>query len=110
MQLKENHFIYHITTANNWYMSLERKYYAHHSLEAEGFIHCCTKEQLKGVFERYFVNEKEQLLKLIIDTEKVEAIIKYEFSPSTNEFFPHIFGNININAITDVEQINIEKL
>ena len=67
-------------------------------LVIEGFIHCSTEAQVQGVLERYYA-DKTNLVKLVIDTNLLTHPLKYEFSPSIEEEFPHIFGTINLEAV-----------
>ena len=48
---------------------------------------------------------------LFIDTEKLKAEIKWEYSSSLNQDFPHIYGEINMDAVMKVEKLDkyIEK-
>ncbi|MBC7936505.1 MAG: DUF952 domain-containing protein [Rhizobacter sp.] len=96
--------IYHVTTNAAWQMAKDTGSYEHNSLEKEGFIHNCSREQLAGVLERYYKYEADLLL-LHIEESLLEAELKYELAPSVNETFPHIFGPININAVVKTEAL-----
>lgn len=96
--------IYHITTKEEWTIALADGIYKAASLDKEGFIHCCTQEQVPGVLVRYF-NGKKQLLALSIDADIITAPIQYEFSSSLNETFPHIYGAINIESVLAIAEI-----
>lgn len=93
--------IYHITTAEAWKKASFDGLYEAASLTTEGFIHCSTESQVKGVLERYF-QDQTNLLKLVIDTDKLESKLKFELAPSVNEEFPHIYGPINTDAVIGV--------
>lgn len=93
--------IYHITTEKQWQEALLNGYYEAGSLQAEGFIHCSTEEQVAGVLERYFAGQKG-LLKLVLNTEKLQHELKFELAPSVNQEFPHIYGPINLEAVEGV--------
>jgi uncharacterized protein (DUF952 family) len=96
--------IYHVTTAPEWEEAQKTGYYTAPSLELEGFIHCSQASQVAGVLQRYFAG-KENLVKLTIDTEKLEHRLQYDLAPSINEEFPHVYGPINITAVEKVETI-----
>ena len=96
--------IYHITSIPEWEGAKQKGYYEAPSLHTEGFIHCSEAEQVKGVLERYYTG-KSNLLKLVIDTEKLSAPLKFELAPSVNENFPHIYGPINLDAVVKVERV-----
>ena len=96
--------IYHITTQTEWDAAGHTGLYEATSLKEEGFIHCSQAGQVAGVLERYFQG-KTNLVKLVIDTEKLTSRLIYDWSPSTADTFPHIYGPINTEAVTSVEKI-----
>lgn len=93
--------IYHVTTAAEWEAAKQKGFYEHPSLSAEGFIHCSQDHQVAGVLERYFAGQTG-LIKLVIDTDKLTSKFVFDWSPSTADTFPHVYGPINVNAVTDV--------
>lgn len=99
--------IYHVTTSAAWQSAKEKGHYEHISLETEGFIHNCSREQLPGVLDRYYKDQQDLLL-LHIDENLLEAELKYELAPSVNEEFPHIFGPINMDAVVEVEVLRLK--
>ena len=96
--------IYHITTKQQWKLAQEKGFFDEPSLNTEGFIHNSTDAQVTGVLERYY-KDKADLLLMHIDETKLEAELKYELAPSVNEFFPHVFGNINLDAVVKTTEI-----
>jgi uncharacterized protein (DUF952 family) len=92
--------IYHIAFANDWSTAKKIGYYEHPSLKEEGFIHCSQEKQVAGVLERYF-DGKTDLVKLVIDTDKLTSKFVFDWSPSTADTFPHIYGPINLDAVID---------
>jgi uncharacterized protein (DUF952 family) len=97
--------IYHVVTKLSWENAQQRGFYAADSLVLEGFIHCSTTNQVKGVLDRYYKNVTDLLL-LHIDETKLTPPLKYELAPSVNEEFPHIFGQLNLDAVVEVEKLN----
>ncbi len=95
--------IYHITTLNWWKKLTDSEHYESPELREEGFIHCCTAEQLKLVIHKYFKDQKD-LIVLHIDPDLLESELKYEMSLE-NQLFPHIYGKINLNSIIDIESL-----
>jgi uncharacterized protein (DUF952 family) len=93
--------IYHITTKTKWNEALQKGFYEAPSLREEGFIHCSYDEQVAGIAERFYAGKKD-LVKLVIDTDKLSSKIIFEWSPSVQDTFPHIYGPINTEAVTDV--------
>ncbi|MFT3980539.1 MAG: DUF952 domain-containing protein [Ferruginibacter sp.] len=96
--------IYHVTTRKDWAAAQAKGFYDHPSLAAEGFIHNCSLEQLPGVLDRYYKGVPELIL-LHIDETKLQAPLKYELAPSVNDMFPHIFGNINLDAVVNTQSL-----
>ncbi len=90
--------IYHITTKQDWKEAQQKGFYEHPSLKDEGFIHCSQEEQVAGVLERYF-KDQSGLLKLVIDTDKLKSKYVFDWSPSTQDTFPHVYGPINLDAV-----------
>ena len=93
--------IYHVTTAAEWKSAQEKGFYEAASLKTEGFIHCSEQHQVAGVLERYF-KDKNGLVKLVIDTSKLNSRYVQEWSPSTRDTFPHIYGPVNSEAVIDI--------
>ncbi len=93
--------IYHVTTASEWNAAKASGLYETPSLKEEGFIHCSQEHQVAGVLERYFT-EKEGLVKLVIDTDKLTSKFVFDWSPSSQDTFPHVYGPINTDAVVEV--------
>ena len=94
--------IYHITSASLWNAAREQgKDFEAPSLKTEGFIHCSMENQVDGVLERYYQGQTD-LVKLVIEPEKLNSKLVHEWSPSTRDTFPHIYGPINLDAVIEV--------
>ncbi|MBC7867047.1 MAG: DUF952 domain-containing protein [Gloeobacteraceae cyanobacterium ES-bin-316] len=98
--------IYHVTKKAAWEEARLMGFYEAPSLATEGFIHNSTSEQVRPVLERYYKNETDLLL-LHIEESLLTAPLKYELAPSVNEMFPHIFGPINLQAVVEVQEIDL---
>ena len=96
--------IYHITTRDAWNEAKQQGFYEHPSLKAEGFIHCSEEYQVAGVLQRFFAGQTN-LVKIFIDTDKLSSQYIQEWSPSTQDTFPHVYGAINTNAVIHAEDI-----
>ncbi len=95
--------IYHITTEEDWNNAIKLNYYECDSLLKEGFIHTSLFEQVKGVYERYYLNS-ENLVVLCIEETILNS--KLIFEKSTNqEMYPHIYGRINIDAVVEIKNL-----
>ena len=54
--------IYHVISNTDWQNALENGFYEAASLATEGFIHTSKENQVKGVLERYYLNQMDLLL------------------------------------------------
>jgi uncharacterized protein (DUF952 family) len=97
--------ILHIAAKDKW--TKEAKEYRADTLETQGFIHCSTPEQVIEV-ANYLFSERNDLLLLVIDEEKVQAHIKYE-DGGNGKFYPHIYGPLNTDAVISVLEFKPEK-
>lgn len=93
--------ILHITTYKAWVGAMEAGRYETDSLHREGFIHCSTRSQVIGVANSTFHGEHGLVL-LCIDADAVEAEIRYEDCYETGQKFPHIYGPLDTEAVTQV--------
>ena len=95
--------ILHITHKSEWDAAQRNGFYTAPSLASEGFIHCSTPEQVVAVAERFYAGATGLIL-LILDPARIHSEVKYE--PGTDkpdELFPHIYGTLNLDAVTRVE-------
>jgi len=93
--------IYHVTTATDWDIAKQAGYYEHLSLKEEGFIHCSQEHQVAEVLQRYFAG-KSNLVKLVIDTDKLTSKFVFDWSSSIQDTFPHVYGPINTDAVIEI--------
>lgn len=63
-----------------------------------GFIHASTVEQFPLIIPR-LEKKGDSFMVIFIDTDKLSSTIKWEYSKSLNQDFPHIYGEINKDAI-----------
>ena len=96
--------IFHITTRPEWEAAKEKGFYTTASLNDEGYIHCSEDRQIADVLDRYF-REKNDLIKLVIETDKLTSPLYYDWSPSVEDTFPHIYGTINLDAVKEIDPV-----
>jgi uncharacterized protein (DUF952 family) len=96
--------IYHITTKDIWDNAQITKLVEAESLATEGFIHMCYPEQLQGVLQRHFAG-KSNLIRLTINQEVINEVLKLEFSAGLNDTFPHCYAAIPLHAVTEAVEI-----
>jgi uncharacterized protein (DUF952 family) len=90
--------ILHITPRAAWEQARAAGVYRGDTLDAEGFIHCSTVDQVVATANRYFRGRADLVL-LVIDPARVGPEIRYEPSPE-GERFPHVYGPLDLGAVT----------
>ena len=101
--------IFHIATAADWRRALDSGSYTTstvgRSLEVEGFIHASRRDQVQGVFDRYYRGLGEPLVLLTIDTTRLgDAEVVVE--PVGDDTYPHVYGPIARRAVVDVTPLS----
>lgn len=91
--------IYHIARKADWEAARAGGTYASDSLATEGFIHCSTAEQIIATANRIFKGHRDLLL-LAIECARVGPEIRYENLEGGTEQYPHIYGALDIAAVT----------
>ena len=97
--------ICHITTASQWEAAQTSGEYVCSSLKDEGFIHCSEKNQVSEIINRYYKN-LEDVIVLNIDSDKLKSQLVFEWSPSVQATFPHVYGPINLDSIVEAIPLN----
>ena len=92
--------ILHICTEKAWQDAQATGGYRADSLVTEGFIHCSAPAQLIDSANRFFAGQSGLVI-LFIDTDKLQAALKYELA-GNGGIFPHIYGPLNLSAVTEV--------
>lgn len=100
--------ILHILSYPDWRKTLLEGVYAPDSLNKEGFIHCSTSDQVLEVANSIYKG-KTGLFLMFIDEEKVESNIVYEDLYDLGKLFPHIYGSLNIDAVTQIVEFTADE-
>jgi uncharacterized protein (DUF952 family) len=91
--------ILHITTEKEWQTAVALGEYRTDSLASEGFIHCSTAEQVVMPANQLYTGQSDLIL-LTIDPAKLMAELVYEDCYETGHQFPHVYGPLNLDAVT----------
>lgn len=91
--------VFHITQRKEWENALEAGVYRADTLKEQGFIHCCFAQQRSEVLQQFFQNQ-DDLVILTLDSEKLVSEVRLENLEGGLELFPHIYGEINLDAVT----------
>src|SRR4029453_5728004 len=86
--------IYRIAETQDWEAAQASGYFASADLAAEGFIHCCTAQQVTAVANRYYQGQEALVLLEIYETQ-IPVPPKWEDLTNAGELFPHVFGRIS---------------
>jgi uncharacterized protein (DUF952 family) len=92
----------HITTPGDWAAAAAEGWYRlstrGRTLEEEGFIHCSEGPQAETVANKFY-GDLDELLLLVIDPKGIDAEIRYESPPGSDELYPHIYGPFPVSAV-----------
>jgi uncharacterized protein (DUF952 family) len=102
--------VLHITQRSAWEAAKASGYYVSESMATEGFIHCSLDTQMQRTANKYYHGQTGLLL-LVIEPDKLQSELRMEppaspgkpkLDPATyaGDLFPHIYGPINIEAVT----------
>jgi uncharacterized protein (DUF952 family) len=96
--------IYHIACPADWRQAQHDGEYRMstrgRTLEQQGFIHAGREHQVAPVANAIYRGDDELLI-LVIDEDRVAADIHYELVPGWDDPFPHIYGSLNLDAVTE---------
>ena len=94
----------HICAADEWHVSKGRGEHRPDSLEAVGFVHLSTPEQVHLPANRLYAGRTDLLL-LEIDPARLTAPVRWEPGVPTDPEsmrFPHLYGPLPVAAVTSV--------
>jgi uncharacterized protein (DUF952 family) len=101
--------LFHITERTAWEVALPTGEYRTStrgvSLEEEGFIHCSLRHQVRGVAEMFY-SDVDDLVLLVIDSDRLTAPLKYEPPAPGAEPYPHIYGPLPTAAVIEVIKVS----
>ncbi|AXJ01094.1 Uncharacterized conserved protein, DUF952 family [Cyclonatronum proteinivorum] len=86
------------------YEAVENGYYRPSAFSSEGFVHLCKKEQLTGVYSRYFEG-KPNILLLTVRLTASDPCLIFEDSTGRGELFPHYYAPIPVASIQRVSEV-----
>jgi uncharacterized protein (DUF952 family) len=98
--------IFHIASREAWAKREDPAavgFYRPEIFPREGFIHCSTRDQVIKVADLRFRGQTGLVL-LCIDTDRVAAAIRYENLEGGQELFPHLYGELNTDAVVKVAE------
>jgi uncharacterized protein (DUF952 family) len=97
---------FHLTPRELWMAQRESAEYTPEPFAADGFIHCTDGERnVIAVGNRYYTADLREMVCLVINCDAVTADIRYE---DPEQIFPHIYGPLNVDAVTLVRAVDRE--
>jgi len=101
--------ILHLLSRESWVEAQAHGQLVAQSVATEGFAHCSTEHQIVDVANKYYRGTSNLVL-LNIDPTKLTSELKFELpahldgSPALphEPLFPHIYGPINLDAVSEV--------
>jgi uncharacterized protein (DUF952 family) len=77
------------------------------TLEQQGFIHCSLRHQLAPVARLVYAEAPaDQLVVLVIESDRVPAQVRYEAAEPGGDEFPHIYGVLPAGAVIEVVAVS----
>ncbi len=100
MGMAKTEIIYHIISPAEWATAQERGEYEPSSIEAEGFIHFSTAEQVPATSLRHYADAGE-LLVMSIAVDRLAGELVWENLTDTGTY-PHLYQTLGLDAVLDV--------
>jgi len=66
--------------------------------QADGFLHFSTAAQLATTLRLYYA-ERDDLVLIAVEADRLGAALKWEHAPSRGEDFPHLFAALPRGAV-----------
>ena len=101
-------FIYKICNAVDWKKFKKKKKFRGSKKDMlDGYIHFSKKNQIKSTLRNNFLNKKDKLFLLKVDTSNLTNLI-WEKSRG-GLLFPHLYSSLSLNKVKKVCKIILKK-
>lgn len=102
--------IFHLALRADWEEALENNRYPWSTRDVavaeSGFVHCSFERQWPDVRRRFYDDlVNEELVLLVIDESRLRSSVVIEQLLGAPEPFPHIYGEIDLEAIVEVRPV-----
>ncbi len=111
-RLQQHATVYHIARAQDWELAQQTGKYKAASLASQGFIHAANQQQLEQLRQSGIFSTQQPWVVLSVDMLKLQPEVRFEaaddppgFTAHAGELFTHIYGMINLDAITTVQSL-----
>lgn len=102
---KYSGLIVHLCQRETWEAASKHGSYHAASLDTEGYIHCSRSDQILAVAKAFYWDLPDVIL-LWIDPCRVDVEIRWE--QVGDDTYPHIYGELNTDAVVKVSDLNRE--
>lgn len=79
------------------------------TLDDVGFIHASCAHQVDGVASRYYAEVVDPMVLLVLDTEPLGSVVRFEVGGPGDEQFPHIYGPISPDDVIEVLPVAVRS-
>ncbi len=91
--------IFKIVHASEWREAEQTGIYTGSATDqADGFLHFSTATQLRETLERYYSGATNLIL-VAVETSTLSDDVKWEYSRSRGEDFPHLYAHLSLKAV-----------
>lgn len=94
--------IYYVLTEDEWEFAKEEDEYWPSDFDERGYIPCANLGQMEHLIKELKLDD-DPLVLLTIDSQKLDSVVIYEDVHESGMMKPHVYGYINIDAITGVD-------
>ena len=89
--------LFHIVGSEDWAAAQQAGRY-NGGIDKDGFIHLSDRDQVLTPANIWYVGRTDLLL-LVIDETLLSSELRREPGTGTNELFPHLYGELNLDAV-----------
>ncbi len=102
--------LFHLAVRDEWDSAAPGATYAPGAYALESFVHCSYREQLAGVYQRYYAG-RDDLVVLEIDRARLEQLVGAqlvvdEASTASGELFPHVYAPLPRAAVRALRELD----
>ena len=97
--------LYHVLSAAEWAQARSAGRHAPPALARDGFLHCCTRAQLRFVAARHFAGSRGMLV-MGFDPRRCGAALDWVRSEPDQDPFPHLRGAVPLDAVVEVAALD----
>lgn len=104
-ETREAGITYHLAVKEEWESQKGGSTYAPAPFAEEGFVHCTDGlDLLTQIANMFYQPDTRERTVLVLDRSKVASEVRYD---DDDELFPHIYGEINTDAV--VAELPVER-